>query len=350
MRIWIDVLTPKQANLFSVLVSRLAANGHDAFLTTRHYREVEQLLQIRGTKATVIGRHGGADLPTKLAESSKRIIELAEFINRRIPDIAISYCSPEAARVAYGLRIPHYSICDSPHAEAVCRLTLPLSRKLFAPKAIPKNAWKRYGIDSSKIVQYNALDPVVWIREYVPVLDSTQMSDLEEEKPIVLMRPEEEYASYLQTATAKKSIITQLARSLSELGVRVIVLPRYEKQVEMLTGELAGLASILPGVVDALGLLSRCSVFVGAGGTMSAEAALMGVPTISCYPSEPTYVDKFLFKLKLAARVLSVDRGVAIVRSVLKDPKLAIRQKRKADRVLAKMEDPLRVIMTHLGL
>ncbi len=83
---------------------------------------------------------------------------------------------------------------------------------------------------------------------------------------------------------------------------------------------------------------------------MSAEAALMGVPTISCFPSDATYVDKFLFKLKLAERILSVDRAVARVRRFLADPKLAIRQKQKADRVLAKMEDPLQVIMAHLGL
>jgi predicted glycosyltransferase len=350
MRIWIDVLTPKQANLFSVLVSRLRAEKHEVFLTTRHYREVEQLLHIRGTKAAVIGRHGGADLVRKLAESSKRITELAEFVNHRTPDIAISYCSPEAARVAYGLRIPHYAICDSPHAEAVCRLTLPLSRKLFTPRATPRNAWKRYGVVSSEIVQYNALDPVVWIREYAPEFESRKTSRPDEEEPMVLLRSEEEYASYILTTTAKRSIITQLARPLSELGARVVVLPRYERQVETLTKELAGVASVLPDAVDALELLARCSAFIGAGGTMSAEAALMGVPTISCYPSEPTYVDKYLFKFKLAERMLSVDRAVARVRRILKDPKLAIRQKQKADHVLAKMEDPLRVIMTHLGL
>ena len=83
---------------------------------------------------------------------------------------------------------------------------------------------------------------------------------------------------------------------------------------------------------------------------MSAEAALMGVPTISCYPSDPTYVDRFLFKLKLAERVLSVEKAVARVRGILKDPKVAIRQKEKAERVMAKMEDPLRVIMARLGL
>ena len=349
MRIWIDALTPKQANLFSVLVPRLAANGHEVYVTTRHYREVEQLLQIRGTKATVIGRHGGGDLSTKLIESSKRITELAGFVSHRKPDLVISYCSPEAARVAYGIRIPHYAICDSPHAEAVCRLTLPLSRALFAPKVIPKSAWNRYGVASSDIIQYNALDPAVWIREYASS-GPMGLSGVIGEKPIVLLRPEEEYASYLQTATTKKSIITQLARPLTELGAQVIVLPRYEEQVEVLTSELASVASVPPNVVDAIALYSRCSAFVGAGGTMSAEAALMGVPTISCYPSEPTYVDNFLFKLKLAERVLSVDRAVARVRRFLVDPNLAIRQKEKADRVLAKMEDPLQIIMTHLGL
>lgn len=350
MKIWIDALTPKQANLFSVLVSRLAANGHETFVTTRRYREVEQLLEIRGTKATVIGRHGGADLPTKLIESSKRITELAEFVDHRTPDLAISCCSPEAARVAYGLRIPHYAICDAPHAEAVCRLSLPLSRKLFTPRVVPKSAWRQYGIVSSDITQYNALDPVVWIREHAPALDRTWTPGMDTHKPIIVLRPEEEYASYLQTTTAKKSIITQLARPLSELGAQVIVLPRYEKQAEALTGELAGVASVLDNVVDAIALYSRCSAFIGAGGTMNAEAALMGVPTISCYPSDPTYVDKFLFKLKLAERVLSVGRVVARVRRFLIDPKLAISQKHRADRVLAKMEDPLRVIMTHLGL
>jgi predicted glycosyltransferase len=350
MRIWIDALTPKQANLFSVLASRLAANGHEVLVTTRRYREVEQLLQIRGTKATVIGRHGGGDLPTKLVESSKRITELVEFVNDSAPDIAISYCSPEAARVAYGLRIPHYAICDSPHAEAVCSLTLPLSKKLFTPKAIPKNAWKRYGVGSSEVVRYDALDPVVWIREYAPGLDFREMPAPDMKGPVILLRPEEDYASYLLFAATKGSIITQLARPLRELGAQVVVLPRYERQVEMLTKELMGVASVLPSVVDALGLLARCSVFIGAGGTMSAEAALMGVPTISCYPSDPTYVDRFLFKLGLAERVLSVDKAVARVRKILKDPDLAIRQKKKAERVLAKMEDPLRVIMTRLSL
>jgi predicted glycosyltransferase len=253
--------------------------------------------------------------------------------------------------VAYGLGIPHYALCDSPHAEAVCRLTIPLSRKLFTPGAVPKSAWKRYGIPPSNIVRYNALDPAVWIRAYAPGPDPRQALGLDEEKPVVVLRTEEEYASYLlQGQRRMRSIVSQLARPLRELGTHVVLLPRYEKQVEVLTRQLAGVATVPARVVDAIGLLSRSSAFIGAGGTMNAEAALMGVPTISCYPSDPTYIDRYLFRLGLAERILSLDRTVNRVRRFLADPRHAKRQKEKANRVLAKMEDPIRVITAHLGL
>ena len=306
---------------------------------------------MRETEATIIGRHGGADLSAKLVESSKRITELAEYVAEKKPDLAISCCSPEAARVAYGLGIAHHVLCDSPHAEAVCKLSIPLSRKLFTPRAVPKGAWKRYGIASSNIIQSDALDPAVWIRAYAPGADPREALGLDEEKPIVVLRTEEEYASYLlQSQRRTKSIISQLTRPLRELGAQVVLLPRYEKQVEVLTRELAGVATVPARVVDAIGLLSRSSAFVGAGGTMNAEAALMGVPTISCYPSDPTYVDRYLFKLGLAERILSPDSTVNKVRRFLADPRLAKRQKEKANRVLAKMEDPIRVITAYLGL
>ena len=350
MRTWVDVLTPKQANLFSVLVRRLREEGHVVYATTRHYREVQELLQLRKTEATAVGRHGGADLSAKLTESSKRITELTEYVKGKKPDLAISFCSPEAARVAYGLGIPHYAICDSPHAEAVCRLSIPLSRKLFTPRAVPKSAWKRYGIAPLNIVRYNALDPAAWIRAYAPGADPKSVLGLDEGKPIIVVRTEEEYASYiLQLQRPRNSIVPSLVNLLVELGVQIVVLPRYDEQIKLLTSELSRMAIVPARVIDAIGLLSRSSIFIGAGGTMTAEAALMGVPTISCYPSEPTYVDRYLLKLGLAERILSPDRVVSRVRRLLADPKLADRQRKKANHVLARMEDPVRVVMANLG-
>lgn len=54
------------------------------------------------------------------------------------PKIAIIFCSPEDSRISFGLGIKHIAFCDSPHAEAVMKLTLPLIQKLLIPSVIPK--------------------------------------------------------------------------------------------------------------------------------------------------------------------------------------------------------------------
>jgi len=83
------------------------------------------------------------------------------------PDLAISYCSPEAARISFGLGIKHIAFCDSPHANAVMRLTLPLIQKLLIPHVIPKNEFSRYGIDKKNIISYKAIDAVVTIKRKI---------------------------------------------------------------------------------------------------------------------------------------------------------------------------------------
>ena len=90
MKVWIDVLTPKQANFFAELQHRLSARGFKTFLTTREYREVNELLQVRGVKAVQVGRHGGGQLIEKLVESSKRIASLTKLVADEAPDDAES--------------------------------------------------------------------------------------------------------------------------------------------------------------------------------------------------------------------------------------------------------------------
>ena len=108
-------------------------------------------LNLRGLDLLMVGSHGGSDLYDKLFQSSKRIVELTKIISKYSPDLVISFSSPEASRVAFGLGIHHIGFNDSPHAEAVARLTIPLLlTKLFSPAAIPIIAWKKYGISPSK--------------------------------------------------------------------------------------------------------------------------------------------------------------------------------------------------------
>ena len=347
MKVWLDMLTPKQANFLGELHHRLTARGFKTLLTTREYREVNELLELRGLKSLQVGRHGGANLKDKLLESSKRISSLVEIMEDQKPDVAISFSSPEAARVAYGLKIPHYCVSDSPHAEAVCRLTVPLSQKLFTPWVIPVQVWTRFGINPRDVVRYHALDPTVWLsnKSSPKALESLK---LDPKKPVILVRTPEEYAAYLsERSTSLQGMVADIVDKvlrIDEDSSQLVILPRYDVQAERLRKRFASRVIVPDHIVDAIPLMRSASVFLGGGGTMTAEAALLGVPVISYYPGDPTIVEKFLVNYGLVERVLDPGRIAQRTIAITKSADFREFYQKKAARLVRGMEDPLRVI------
>ncbi|MEM2904970.1 MAG: DUF354 domain-containing protein [Candidatus Bathyarchaeia archaeon] len=347
MRALIDILTPKQCLFFGKLSERLEAQGHQVLRTTRQYREVEGLLRLKGLEATVVGKHGGASLSEKLRASAERVLALASLFENFKPDAVFSFSSPEAARVAFGLGTPHLCVNDSPHAEAVARLTVPISKRLFTPKVVGRRAWTRFGINADAVVEYNALDPAAWLRGFKPDPAVPERLGLDRALPIVVLRPEEAFAAYLLGKTKPRSIIEALVERLleAEPDVQLVVMPRYAEQVEAFKAYRSARLTVAESVLDGTSLLSYSSIFVGAGGTMTAEACLLGVPTLSCYPGEPYLVERFLLRKGLLKRASNVEEALRYVQSVLGDLKLAQTvQRRRAQGLLARMEDPIEVI------
>jgi len=349
--VWIDILTPKQGNLFSVLSKRLTKQGYKHILTTRLYREVNQLLDARGLTAYTIGKHGGARIEEKLSASADRVAKLAKFIGRRKPDLALSFSSPEAARVAFGLGIPHLCISDSPHAEAVSRLTIPLSERLFTPAVIPKKEWLGYGISAGKIVQYDALDPIVWLKTFRPDRRILIQDGIKPQRKIVTVRLEESFAAYLLAKKRKKLLNTvgaihEMLRN--RLEADIVALPRYNDQAEILRREFKHDVVIPRTVVNGPNLLSFSSVFIGGGGTMTSEAAMLGVPSISCFPSKPTIVEEFLISSGLVVREMDPSRIARRAMRMLEDETYRRRIRDKAKGFVERMEDPIEVILREL--
>lgn len=350
MKVWIDILTPKQVNFFAPLVRRLSRQGMNVLTTTRDYREVNQLMKIRKIAALKIGKHGGPILKDKLNSSAERIKHLASLLSTHECDIALSFSSPEAARVAYGLSIPHYCVSDSPHAEAASRLTVPISRMLFTPKVIPIDAWKKYGIGEDRIVRYNALDPVVWLKDFKPNHKILDELGLDESLPIVVIRPEETQASYLLGYSSNKPLSVLMARALRRRFPRsqVVLLPRYDLAAS--TKKLVDRSVVVTDrAIDATSLLKYSRLFLGGGGTMTAEAALLGIPSVSFYPAPPTYVEQYLLRLRLLTRTGDLDKIVKHTSRILGDESQATILMARSRRIMSKMEDPLAVIEKHLG-
>jgi predicted glycosyltransferase len=352
MKVWLDVLTPKQANFLGELQHRLVAKGFKTFLTTRLYREVNELLELKGTKAMQVGRYGGGEVKEKLLESSKRVSALVGVVEEQKPDVAISFSSPEAARVAFGLKIPHFCVNDSPHAEAVCRLTIPLSQKLFTPWVIPVQAWSRYGASPRDIVRYRALDPIVWLSNSKSGPKALDALKLEPKKPVFVVRTPEEYAAYLtHRSPTLAGKVTDVIGKLLELdgsGMQIVILPRYDVQRDRLKKRFGDRVIVPEHVIDTVPLVRASSVFIGGGGTMTAEAALLGIPVISYYPGDPTFVEKFLIRYGLVERVLDPGRIAQRALAISKSDDFREFYQRRSERLVRSMEDPLRTIIQRI--
>ena len=300
------MLTPKQILFFEPMIKRLKKN-HSVLCTSRKYNQVTELAKIRKQKLVIIGKHGGAEKHDKLDASLSRSKLLVKKISKFSPDITLSFCSPEAARVSYGLGIPHICFSDSPHATAVMKLSLPYADKLLIPWIIPKSDFENMGIDPKNIIQYKTIDAAQITKRKVFFGCGTDINS-RKWKTILIRTPEDE-AAY----SSKESDVVDIIKKIKMdfLGCHITVLTRYKKQAESLKKKFSKSAQskfqIVSKVVDGGKVLLDSDVFVGSGGTMTAESALLGVPTIS-YNAIPNRIEDYLVNKKIITRCMTPNK------------------------------------------
>ena len=333
MKIWIDILTPKQL-LFSEPIVEKLGKKHDLLCTSRDYEEVSKLAKIRDFNLIFVGKHGGGDKKTKLKASIDRMEKLSTKIRTFSPDIVISFCSPEAARIAFGLGIKHVAFCDSPHAEAVMRLTLPLIQKLLIPFTIPKKEFSKYGIDEKNIIQYKAIDAFVTIQRKID--QKAKLPFKNNNRKNILIRVEEEEASYTSKSSKIIPIIKKIEREYE--NDNIVVLGRYTKQIENLQKIIGKKVKIVKMTYDGKHLLKNTDIFIGSGGTMTAESALMGIPTIS-YNAVPNIIENFLVKKYLIRRETNPNKISNYIKKIFESTNN--QNQERAEKIRKQMENPI---------
>ena len=315
------------------MIQRLKKN-HSVLCTSRKYNQVTDLAKIRKQKLVIIGKHGGGEKHDKLNASLSRSKLLVKKISRFSPDITLSFCSPEAARISYGLGIKHICFSDSPHAENVMRLVVPLVQKLLIPWIIPKKKFTKFGIDQNNIIQYKAIDAATISKRKIKNIKKTAG------KRIILIRLEESEAAY---SLKKRPIIPIVKEILKEFsGQEIVIMTRYVTQKKYLQQVFQKKIKILSTVVDSKLLLYNADIFIGSGGTMTAESALLGIPTIS-YDAVPNIIEDYLVRKKLVMREVNPKKMVSVMKKVFKSSNS--RRKNRAKKMMSSMEDPYPILL-----
>jgi uncharacterized protein len=315
------------------MIEKLGKNNQ-IICTSRNYREVVELAKIRNVKMILVGKHAGSDRSEKLKASIERMSQLVSIIRKFGPELTISFCSPEASRISFGMGIRHIAFSDSPHAEAVMRLSVPFVQKLLIPWIIPKKEFTKYGISKENIIHYRSIDAALIIKQKTK--NYTRYNFHLRDKKTILIRVEESQAAYFQSRkNTNKHIINEIVKELSNCNI--VVLGRYLSHINQLKKEFGNKILVLDKVVDGKALLKFTDFFIGSGGTMTAQAALMGIPTIS-YDAVPNYIEKYLVKIGLIQR----ERNPKIITKLVMKNLYSDRQnlRKKAKTILNLMEDP----------
>jgi len=320
MKIWYDACTGKHVRYGAAIAKQLRKAGHEIIFTTREHPDTLCLAWMLGENPVVVGKYDPTSPFSRLEKSAKRTVQLAELFRDRLPDVAISHQSVELCRVAFGLGVPVILTADTPHANAVNRLTVPLAETLVVSEAIPQSFYKRLGAKS--IVRFKGVDEVAWIKNFKP----SGKFEFEFEKPLIVVRQMETRASY---ALGKGDETLELAEKLGSLG-NVLFISRYERlEKEGVTAKTE--------FVDSASAVAHADLVVSVGGTISREAALQGVPSIVISDIGRTYVNRYLAKLGFPLFMVNA-------REALRYSKKYLGKRLDVTLKLARLEDPVNII------
>lgn len=288
MKIWFDLSNSPHINLFFRLIRELKAEGHEVVITCRPLANTVELLDLHQLQYEVVGKHYGAAMVRKLAGYPARVWELVRYLRGRSIDVAVSQSSFHSPVVARILGIRSIYMNDNEHAlgnvpSFIC------ANHILLPEHLGASRYRRWWFSASKVRLYPGVKEGIYLWALKNELLAHQ-SVAPRQKPSVYIRPEPWAAQYYKGA---RNFIDELLIGIKD-HVRVTLLPRGAAQAEHYRDTRFDGIRIPCGSLSLRDIVPDCDLFVGAGGTMTREMAVLGIPTVSIYQDELLDVDRFL--------------------------------------------------------
>lgn len=308
MRILFEITHPAHLHLFRNAIRALEARGHTVALTARDKDVTVDLLDHYGFDYTLLSRRaaGVAGLARELVVRDWR---LWRFCRRFRPDVLVAWIGTCAAHVGALLRRPVVVFEDAEHATLQQRITFPFVTRICTARHYRKD-WGR------KHVRYPSFEQLAYLHpdHFVPDPGVLERAGLGRTEPFLVVRLVSWEASHDR---GQRGIgPAERGRLLERLG-------RYGRVV--LTSEAP-----LPEDLEPLrlpvpahefhDLLAFSRLYLGEGGTVAAEAAVLGVPGIFVNTIRLGLLDRLEKHYQLAFSVSDAAAGLQIAERLLGDP------------------------------
>ena len=304
MKVWIDFSNSPHPLLFEPIVDSLERHGHSVMITARDNAQTVDLARERYAQVEVVGSRSPGRVGRKGFAMVARVRALREWAAVERPDVAVSHNSYAQIVAARSRGLPVVTAMDYEHQPAN-HLAFRLAHRVLLPDVFPKSAARKQGASEAKVIEYPGFKEEVYVANFEPdpeIFDSLGITD-SKKKVMVVMRAPPTGALYHRF---DNSLFHDV---LYALGMRedvwCIVLCRHAEQRQRILEYGLRRVIIPEEVVDGRSLLYFSDQVIGAGGTMTREAAILGIPTVTVYQGRRSAIERELETMGLLRELAS---------------------------------------------
>jgi predicted glycosyltransferase len=284
MKIWIDFINTPQVSFWVPFIKELKKENNEFILTCRDSGNTIDLLEKNGFDFVIIGEKVGTGFFNNILVFLKRLLQLYFFIRKNKSDIAVSQSSFYQPIVAWILNINCLYTNDNEHAKGNFFGFL-FAKKVILPEALNNKKFTKRWPLKSKISFYPSVKEAIYLSQ-----QKEMFMKILNKKSVIYFRPEPWSAQYYNGPI--NFFDYTLISLVSEF--KIIILPRDKKQIKHYQQKKFLDLSVVTQPLNLTDIISDCLLFIGAGGSMTREIAILGVPVVSIYQAEILCVDQYL--------------------------------------------------------
>lgn len=291
MKIWFDADNAPHVLIMRKLATTLSEMGHQVIFTARDRASTCELLDLSEREYIRVGGEFPKGKIGKALGTVRRAVSLAGKMKSWNPHLSFGHGSRSLPIASRLLGIPTITMFDYEWVNTT--LFNLLCKRILIPEVIDEQRCKEAGIQESKVKRYKGLKEEIYIADTYQNIEGQETLALRDDCIHILLRPPASNAHY-HNAEAQ-ILLEELIRYLKpKSNVQVVYLPRYSFQESYVDLESKAEFIIPSRAFDGPGLVASMDLLISGGGTMSREAAVLGIPSFSIFRGKLCKVDETL--------------------------------------------------------
>lgn len=291
MRIWFDADNGPHVLVMKPLAERLAGQGHDVRFTARDRADTCRLLDLYGFRYEKAGASYGNSSAGKIWGTLKRALLLRKVMGSWKPDVSFGHGSRSLPLASKLMGVPSVTMYDYEWVNPL--IFNRFCHGILLPDAITPERCAQAGISRKKARFYPGFKENLYLGGVEPDRTIIDELGLKKEKIRILLRPPATTAHY-HNPEADRILERLLDRILDDGRIQLVLIPRTRDQAGLVQGGHRAEVIIPERVYPGPQLIACMDTVIGGGGTMTREAAILGVASISFFRGRRGAVDDSL--------------------------------------------------------